>query len=581
MYHFTEQNIFIFLVQVFILLGAARALGELFRRWKQPVITAEILVGIILGPTILGRFLPRLHAFIFPSDLVQQNMLETVMWLGLLFFLLESGLKMDFSTAWKQRGNALKIALTDIIVPMTLGFSLSLLLPSNYLIDPNQRIIFALFMATAMTISAMPTTIRALNDLDIIKTDLGYLIMSALSVNEIIGWIIFTLILSSFTQMGLGVLQMFISLVMIIGFAVICLTIGRRFSGFVVHKSKVYNMPEPGTSLTFLCLLGLFCGAIFQRVGVHALLGFFIAGIMAGEAKELPERTRQVISQMVYAIFVPLFFTGIGLKIDFFNNFNIVLVLFVTIIGIFGKFIGAWLGAKLARISEASRIPVAIAHTPGGSMDIVMGIVALKYNFITEPVFVAIVLGGVVSAVIFGPWLKFSLARRKEISILEFFSKSAIIDNLKAQDSDSAIQELSSATGEFQSIPNIDVLYSAVLQREKMMGTAMEEGVAVPHARLDFLQRPVIVFGRSEVGIEWDSPDGKPAHFVFLILTPKQDDDVQIQILRIISKVMLQRINRTNIMLAKDASEIWEIFLGVFAPQSILRKDTNKTIDNE
>jgi len=104
MHYLNEQNIFIFLIQVFLLLGLARGVGEIFRSWKQPPLTDEILVGVFLGPTIFGRFLPRLHQMLFPVNAIQQNMLETVAWLGVLFLLLETGLEIDFSSAWRQRG---------------------------------------------------------------------------------------------------------------------------------------------------------------------------------------------------------------------------------------------------------------------------------------------------------------------------------------------------------------------------------------------------------------------------------------------------------------------------------------------
>ena len=97
-----EQNIFIFLVQFFLLLILSKGLGELFRRWHQPSLTAEILVGVALGPTILGRFFPSLEQLIFPSDPMQKNMLETISWIG-VFFLLETGLTIDFSVVWRQR----------------------------------------------------------------------------------------------------------------------------------------------------------------------------------------------------------------------------------------------------------------------------------------------------------------------------------------------------------------------------------------------------------------------------------------------------------------------------------------------
>lgn len=571
----SEQNILIFLIQLFLLLGLARTLGELFRIWKQPVITAEILAGVLLGPTIFGRFFPALHLKIFPTDIIQQDMLETVAWLGLLFFLLEAGLKMDFSSAWRHRGKALTIALTDIAVPMTIAFVSCYFLPSHYLVNPDQRIIFALFMATAMTISAMPITIRVLNDLNVAKTDIGFLIMSALSVNEIIGWMIFTMVLGMFMQanimLGGTILVFFVA----IAFTILCLTVGMRFANSVISKIRERNMPEPGSSLTFICLLGLFCGAIFQKIGIHALLGFFIAGVVAGEAKALPERTRQVISQMVYAIFVPLFFARIGLGIDFFKNFNLFLVLFVSIIGILGKFLGAWLGVSFTNLSRVNRLSVAIAHTPGGSMEIVIGILAFKYNLISEPMFVAIVFGGVISSIILGPWLKHSLCGRKIISVLEFFSHREIVAELKATDRDNTIRELCVVASEGGNLPPAETLSDAVLKRENSMGTAIEEGIALPHARIPALIRPVVVFGRSEFGIDWNSPDGGPSHFIFLILTPKEDDDIQVQILRIIARTMSDKETQGALMTAGDQQGIWQVLQEAFTIHQVVRKRAN------
>lgn len=571
MHYLNEQNILIFLVQVFLLLGLARGLGELFRKWKQPPLTAEILVGILLGPTIFGRFFPFLHQVIFPKDITQQNMLETVAWLGVLFLLLETGLEIDFSSAWRQRGEALKIAMTDIIVPMLIAFVPCLFLPNYYLINPDQRLIFAFFMATVMTISAMPIAARALHDLNLSKTDLGFLIMSALSVNDIIGWLIFTLVLGVSTQVSLDFGKIFIIFASTIGFTVFCLTIGRNFANLIISKMKAKQMPQPSSSLTFICLLGLLCGAITQKIGIHALFGFFIAGIMAGEAKALSEKTRQVISQMVYAIFVPLFFVGIGLKIDFFKNFDIFLALFVSFIGIAGRFFGAWLGVTLSGASKMNRLSIAIAHTPGGAMEIVVGLLALEYRLISEPVFVAIVFGAVLSSVILGPWLSHSIKQRKEISVLEYFSSRSIIADLKTNNKEKAIGELCELATEQGNVPEAEDICFAVLGRENEMGTAIEEGIAVPHARFPFLPKPTIVFGRSVAGIEWNSPDGKPTHFIFLILT-SQDDEYQVQILALIARVMSNKGIREEILRAKDSQEIWLILHRAFNYQHIKKR---------
>ena len=572
MHFLNEQNIFLFLVQIFLLLGLARGLGEIFSRWKQPPLTAEILVGVLLGPTILGRFLPSLYQAIFPADIIQQNMFTTVAWLGVLFLLLETGLEIDFSTAWRQKGDALKIAVSDIVIPIIIAFAVCLFLPDKYLVNTDQRLIFALFMATVMTISAMPITARALHDLKLSKTDLSFLIMSALSVNDIIGWMLFTLVLGFFTQSTLDIFRVIVIISATISFTVICLTIGRKFAEKVIYKIKEKQLPQTGVSLTFICLLGLFCGAITQKIGIHALFGFFLAGIMAGGAKSLSERTRQTISQMVHAIFVPLFFVGIGLKIDFLSNFDIFLVLLISFIGISSRFLGAWLGVNLTKISKVNRAAIAVAHTPGGAMEIVVGMLALEYNLNTEPVFVAIVFGAVISSVILGPWLSHSIKRRKEISILEFFSHRATIEALKADSRDKAIYKLCELIAEQEGSLEADILREAVLKRENAMGTALEEGVAIPHARLPFLRRPIVAFGRSLAGIDWDSPDGKLTNFVFLILTPTHEDDVQVQILASIAKAMSSNQARTAIIQAKGAEQIWLILQKALTPAFIRRK---------
>ena len=165
MHYLNEEHIFTFLVEIFVLLGLAKGLGEVFRRFKQPTLTAELLVGILLGPTLLGRFFPEFQQLLFPQEPLQRTMLETVSWFGVLFLLLETGLEIDFSSAWRQRGEALKIALSDIIIPMILASTVFTFLPDSYLPNPDQRLPFVLFMATVMTISAMPIAARALHDL--------------------------------------------------------------------------------------------------------------------------------------------------------------------------------------------------------------------------------------------------------------------------------------------------------------------------------------------------------------------------------------------------------------------------------
>ncbi|MFA5100131.1 MAG: PTS sugar transporter subunit IIA, partial [Candidatus Omnitrophota bacterium] len=195
-----------------------------------------------------------------------------------------------------------------------------------------------------------------------------------------------------------------------------------------------------------------------------------------------------------------------------------------------------------------------------------------EYGLITEPVFVAIIFGAVVSSVILGPWLGYSIKKRREVSVLEYFTSRGIIADLKNTDKNTVIRELCGLAANQDEMPDADSLYESVIQRENEMGTAMEEGIAVPHARMKFLARPVVVFGRSAAGIEWDSPDGKPAHFIFLILTPYGDDQTQIQILQLIARTLSEEKIRRAIMEAGTDDAIWQTLRRALTPVNILRK---------
>jgi len=564
MNYLDESHILLFLVQLFVLLLLTRGLGELFSRWKQPRLTAELLVGIILGPTIMGRFVPALHRALFPPDLLQQNMIETVAWFGVLFLLLDTGMEMDFSVAWRQRGPALTIAFSDIVIPVVIAFIPCLFLPQKYLIDPNQRIIFSLFIATVMTISAMPVSARILHDLNILKADVGFLIMSALAVNDICGWVLFTIVLSLFTQGAFNLSATLKVFLITVGFAALALSVGRSLSTKVLNRLQRFRFPEPATSLTYACLIGLLFGAITQKIGVHALFGFFIAGVVVGEAKTLTQETRTTISQMVHSIFVPLFFANIGLKIDFAVSFDPFIILFISIIGITGRYLGAWIGVRLTRTPQINRNVISISHIPGGMMEIVVAVLALESGLINTTIFIAIVFSAVISSIIVGPWMKYAISRKKTIGVIHYLSKEKIIPSMKAANRDEAVSELVAlACPDFTNSAR-DNMIEQTLIREREFSTSIGEAVAVPHIRMDSVRKPIIVFGRSMSGLEWDASDGKAARYIFFLVTPAGVGDVHLQLLADIARVMREPENRKMIDRVDDPFHLWEILKTCF-----------------
>ena len=417
MIYLTEKHILIFLLQIFILLTSARIIGEAFRRRGFPPVVGEILVGILLGPTILGRFSPHIYSFIFPPDRIQQDMLETVSWLGIFFLLLATGFEVEISTVKRQVSPALKIGVVGVLVPLLLGILAFWWLPDYYLGEKATRMVFVLFLATSASISAISIMARLLYDLKILKTDLGLSIISAYTVNDILGWLIFTLVLGFAVKMRVEIHRVIGSILGVILFGGFSLTWGRKLVSRLALFIKEKELPHPATMLAFITVLGLFCGLVTQWMGIHAILGFFLAGVMVGSTPEITERTREIISQMIMAVFVPIFFATIGLKVDFLKNLDLFLIGVFTIIALGGKFIGALIGACWSKFSSFDSLSVGMAFLPGGAMEVVLGIVALEYQIITPSVFVAIVFSALFSSLLVGPALSWSLQRRKWIDI--------------------------------------------------------------------------------------------------------------------------------------------------------------------
>jgi len=552
MHALDESHILLFLLQVSLLLALARAGGLWLYRRGQPAITAEILVGILMGPTVFGRLAPAWHARLFPNDPTQQNMLDTVAWLGILFFLLQSGLETNLVAALRQKRDALAISLSDLLLPIGLMVGLAWLLPSTLHGPAQSRMLFSLLIATIMTISALPVTARVLQDLGIYRSDASLLTLCALTLNDLAGWVVFAVILGYATDAAMSLSRIPLLIGATILFTVFCLTAGRRFTDAAIRQLHRWHLPQPGASLTLICILGMLAGATTIAIGIHALFGFFMAGIMAGESEHLQENTREAFSQMVKAVLVPLFFVSIGLKIDFLSHFNLPLLLFMLLFGVAARFAAAWVGVGLTSHPRANRHLIAAAHTPGGEMQIVIGLLALEYGVIAPPVFVAIMGSAVISSITLGPWMRYALLRSRRAGPIALLEPRHVVGNLPPTSRDEVIRLLTERVAEggldAQSVAH------AVTEREGLMTTALGDGVAIPHARLPGLAAPRLAFGRIRPpGIPWNAPDALPILLVFLLLTPDDDDQSQLIILRTIAKAMSHPTARAALLEASEA----------------------------
>lgn len=536
--YLNDAQIRLFLMQLLVLLGTAKILGGVARRLGSPALAGEILAGILLGPTVFGRLSPALQQHLFPPEPVQQSMMETLSWFGVLFLLLVTGFEVKASSAWRQGRAALSIGVVGVIVPLVLGLAVFVFLPRSCWGPAANRLSFSLFLATAASISALTVIARVLHDLEILKSDLGLVLLSGYVVNDLLGWLVFSVVMSLATQAQVDWGESLVVLLQVGVFGTLCLTMGSRVTGTATRWLKRQPLPQPATVLTFITCLGVLCGIITQSMGIQAILGFFLAGVMAGNTPEISERERDIISQLVHAIFVALFFASIGLRIDFVSRFDVTLVLVFTAVAVGGKFVGAWLGARLVRMPSMECVAVGVAFTPGGAMEIILGVLALELKLITPAVFVAIVFAALASSIAVGPILARVLHLLTRVTVPDLLPRGAVSADLPAATRWEAIAGLCGQLAATQKGLDADRVLSAVREREELMGTAIGAGVAVPHARCEHLSHPLVAFGLSRQGLEWDAPDGQPVHFVFLLLTPAQGADLQIRLLAAIASLM-------------------------------------------
>jgi PTS system nitrogen regulatory IIA component len=191
-------------------------------------------------------------------------------------------------------------------------------------------------------------------------------------------------------------------------------------------------------------------------------------------------------------------------------------------------------------------------------MHLVIGMLALEYGLITEKVFIAVVCGAVASSIFLGPWLSRVVKRRIRVDVSRLMSENMILLALEGSDKGEVIEALCQKSSDVTGMAP-DILKKAVFERERQMSTAVENGAAFPHGRVEGLKKPYVLFGRVPAGVEWNSPDGMRTKAVFLILTPLGDDDVQVQILRALAAVWSDRETASGLMSAKTAAQAAEI----------------------
>lgn len=402
--------IFTLLIALSILLIAGRLFGEIARMIHLPPLVGEIIAGILLGQTFFGLLFPDAFTFIFPSEGDSAIVLNGFISVSVVLLLFIAGLEVELGMVIQLRKQAFFTSFLGLIFPFLLAFSVALLFPSVFEAGGGvNKYVFAAFIGTSMSITALPVIARILMDINMLRSRLGMVIISSAMINDLIGWLAFTFVLS-LVKRSSGETSILITIGLTLGFTLFMLTIGKALINRILPWINT-KLAWPGGVITFaisICFLG---AAITEVIGIHAIFGAFIVGVALGDSTHFTDKAKEVVHHFVNNIFSPLFFVSIGLHINFIQSFDPLLVGMVLIVAFAGKIIGAGYGSYLGGYSLNESLAIGFGMNARGAMEIILGLVALEAGLIQPNLFVALVIMALVTSISSGPLMKLFLKK--------------------------------------------------------------------------------------------------------------------------------------------------------------------------
>lgn len=404
----TEHQVLIFLVQVALLLVVARLLGQMMRRIGQPAVVGELTAGIILGPSILGQLSPRLFDWIFPADTVQSGMLFTVGWLGVMLLLVVTGFETDLTLIGRLGRAAAWVTAGSLLLPFGFGLAGGFAAPEVLRGLEADRTVFALFLATALTISSLPVIAKIMSELRLLRRNFGQLTLATAMANDVIGWVLLGLIAGLASSGRLEIGSLIRTLIGLVAFLAIAAALGQRIVDgiLLIMRRRAVGL---GGWVTMSIVIALGLGAITQALGVEAVLGAFIGGILLGRSRYARHEVEESLETMTSAVLAPIFFATAGLRVDISLLFDPTVALWavvVILLATVSKFVGSMIGARLAGLERREGIALGTALNARGALEIVIATVGLSLGVLNDASYAIVVVMAIVTSVMAPPLLR-------------------------------------------------------------------------------------------------------------------------------------------------------------------------------
>lgn len=391
------------LMQIIAILFVSRIVGWFFIKMGQPTVIGEILAGIILGPSLLGYFYPEAFNFLFaPESLDNLYILSQI---GLVLFMFVIGMELNLSLLRNKMGTTYVISNVSIIFPYLLGVLLAYYIYDEFAASQTTFLPFALFIGISMSITAFPVLARIVQEKGMTKTHIGQMSIISAAFNDVTAWCILAAVIaisktgsivSSLYTIGLSILYILFMLYIVRPFLK---KIGKIYSNTEVINKGI---------IAFLFLFLTLSSFTTQLIGIHALFGAFLAGVVMPEIPEFRKIVIDKIEDVALTLLLPLFFvyTGLRTEIGLLNTPYLWMVTSVFIlVAIVGKFIGAGFSAKIMGENWRDSLSVGILMNTRGLMEIVVLNIGYEMGILSKPIFAMLVIMALVTTFMTTPLL--------------------------------------------------------------------------------------------------------------------------------------------------------------------------------
>ena len=403
----------ILLIQIAGLLLFARLMGELAQRFSQPAVVGEIFAGVLLGPTLLGN-IPLIDQYFIPRE-SGTNYLTIISMLGAMFLLFIAGMETDIKLIKLHSKKAITIATSALLISFISVFLFSLTISADFAGDANIYL-FAAFISITISVSAISVIAKVLLDLQLVRRDFGQLFIAIGMIDEVIVWIIISILIGLYSGFVSSLGGVFVSFTKVILFLVLGYAIGKYllkyFIAFIQNKIKLRDK-----FLTLVVVVIFIYGALAQAIGLEAVLGAFVAGVVFGQIPYLSDETIDKLESLTFAIFSPIFFASAGLQVnilEFADTRILLITLLLMLIAFTSKTLGGFIGSRfIVKNDFRTSLLFGIGINTRGTIQIILATIGLSIGILSKDIFSIIILVSVVTSIISPMFIK-SLIKKIE-----------------------------------------------------------------------------------------------------------------------------------------------------------------------